>query len=98
LYDIRAKWFLLGVELNVSDGTLNAIPERCNRDSDQYLYRMLSEWLKSGEATEDQLVKALRERTINEKRLADGLDKSELCSDRIIFIATLHGALIEHVF
>ena len=70
LYDVRAKWYDIGLRLNVTAETLEKIKAP---DDNSYLRQVLIIWLRSGKATWLDLCRALRHRTIDQGRLADSL-------------------------
>ena len=74
MFDVRAKWKQLGLQLNILPGTLNAIEQKCKGNPDDCLYEILNDWLSKGEATWEQLVTALEQGTVGESRLADKLE------------------------
>ena len=69
LYDIRRKWYDIGVELDVPTNKLDTIRDKF-KDQKDCLNEMLKERLKKP-LTWSELSKALRARCINEEELAD---------------------------
>ena len=47
VYEVRTKWQRIGVELNLTPGTLDAI-EQTYQDPADRMERVLIEWLKQG--------------------------------------------------
>ena len=70
LYDIRAKWYDIGLRLNVPAETLEKIRAP---DDNSCLRQVLIIWLRSGKATWTNLCQVLRHRTIDQGKLADSL-------------------------
>ena len=70
---MRAKWRRLGLELDLTPGTLDAIQQRYPEPEDR-LERVLLEWLKRGSATWRQLVEALWVAPVSETKLAKDLE------------------------
>ncbi len=69
VYDARAKWRRIGLELELTHGDLEAIDLRYRNPADQ-LEQVLAEWLKGGEATWRQLMEALYSVPVGETDLA----------------------------
>ena len=69
LYDIRRKWYDIGVELDVPTNELDTIRDKF-KDQKDCLNEMLKERLKKP-LTWSELSKALRARYIDEEELAD---------------------------
>ena len=74
---MRAKWRRLGLELDLTPGTLDTIEQRYSDPADR-LERVLLEWLYGGSATWRQLVEALWSPPVGETKLARGLEE-EYC-------------------
>ncbi|MCG8625590.1 MAG: hypothetical protein MJE68_26770 [Proteobacteria bacterium] len=70
LYDVRDRWYDIGLRLNVPAETLEEI--RAPNDN-SCLRQVLVIWLKSGKATWTDLCQVLRHRTIDKGELADSL-------------------------
>ena len=70
LYDVRARWYDIGLRLNVPAETLEKIKAP---DDNSCLRQVLIIWLRSGKATWTNLCQALRHRTIEQRKLADSL-------------------------
>ena len=72
---MRAKWYILGLQLKLSTGTLDAIKAQFRNPRDQLL-EMLKTWLTTGDdPTWKNLTDALRSQTVGEIRLAGALEK-----------------------
>ena len=83
VYEIRAKWKQLGVELNLTPGTIDSIELKRQTPADR-LYEILHEWLKSGNATREDLLHSLEQETVGgahliEKMVCLSSFKGELC-------------------
>ena len=74
LFEIRAKWRRLGLKLDLTSGTLDAIQQRY-LDPEDRLERTLLEWLNKGSATWRQIVKALFSCVVGETRLSQKLEE-----------------------
>ena len=70
LYDVRAKWYDIGLRLNLPAETLE---KKRGPDDNSCLREVLIIWLQSGEATWLELCQALCHRTIGQESLADAL-------------------------
>ena len=70
LYDVRAKWYDIGLRLNVPVETLEKIR---GPDDNSRLRQVLTIWLRSGNATWPDLCQVLRHRTIGKESLANAL-------------------------
>ena len=79
VYEARAKWRRIGLELNLTHGTLDAIEQR-NQDPADRMERVLIEWLNKGKATWKELVKALFSIPVGKTELARSLEK-KYCSE-----------------
>ena len=75
VFDARAKWYDIGVNLEVPVGTLNSIRAQYH-DPQDCLREMLMVWLKTidPQPTWKALVNALRSRVVGEAKLADELE------------------------
>ena len=73
LFEIRAKWRRLGLELDLTPEILDAIQQRYPEAEDR-LERVLLEWLNKGTATWKQLVEALWAVPVGETKLAKDLE------------------------
>ena len=77
VFEVRAKWWTLGLELYLTTDTLDDIQQRYSEPEDQ-LERVLIKWLKRGSATWQQLVVALSSDFLDESRFAEKL-KEKYC-------------------
>ena len=79
LHDVRSKWYNIGIELDISTGTLDAIKAQ-NSDCDGYLREMIKHWLsmKSHKATFDDIVEALSSELVGEMALAENTRSLQL--------------------
>ena len=74
LFEARAKWRRIGLELNLTSGTLDAIEQRNAVPGDR-LERVLIEWLNKETATWRELVGALYSVPVGETKLAKQLEQ-----------------------
>ena len=83
LNDVRANWYSIGVQLEVSVGTLKAIKEQYLNNPSDCLREAFTTWLKSStpHSTWSKIVDALRSSTVVESRLAADLEQ-KYCSPR----------------
>ena len=90
LNNINTKWNNLGLQLGVSVGTMNSIKKDCNGTSD-CLRETLTIWLKTcpSPPSWNNIVDALRCRTVGEVRLAADLEQ-KYCSMHETGIAATH--------
>ena len=84
VYKASAKWRRIGLELNLTHGTLDAIEKRSPDPADQ-LERVLIEWLNKGTATWGELVKSLYSIPVGETELARSLEKKYCSESRFIY-------------
>ena len=75
LFDVKKKWYSIGLQLKVPDVRLDEIEGSCNGDYEVGLRRMVQQWRRqiNPSASWPILVKALRTRTVNESILASNL-------------------------
>ncbi len=70
LFEVRAKWRRIGLELELTPGTLDATEQAKTNPSDR-LEAVLVDWLRGATtATWKQLIDALRSAPVREIRLA----------------------------
>ena len=71
-WDARAKWYNIGLELEIDSGTLDVI-ERNSKDIDSCFRAMLTTWLKmvDPKRTWEALAEALRSPTVGYEHLAE---------------------------
>ena len=76
LFDVKRKWYNIGLQLKVPDTKLDEIESTSKDDIEVALRRVLQEWLKQLEPrpTWGSLVRALRSRTVSEHDLAANLE------------------------
>ena len=70
MFEARAKWRRIGLELELAHGDLEAIDSRYRNPEDQ-LEQVLAKWLNRGEATWRQLSEALYSVPVGETALAE---------------------------
>lgn len=77
LFEVRRKWYNIGVHLKIPEDTLDNIESTCRDDFDRALRLLMQHWRKQIEpkATWADLVRALRKRTVNEHDLAANLEE-----------------------
>ena len=73
LYDIRGKWYNIGVQIGIDTGTLQTIKNDFG-DSGDALRELLTHWLKRT-PTWEALFKALRSRPVDGATIADILQR-----------------------
>ena len=78
LDSVATNWYSLGLQLDIDDAKLHAITSQENRAVECFR-QTLTEWLKSGTATHDAVIKALRSPAIGHSVLASHLDTNGLC-------------------
>ena len=85
LYDVREKWYDIGLRLEVPIETLENIKATMadHGDHNSCLREVLLFWLKSGNATWLPLCEALRHRTIGQASLADTLQAKYLTGKQL---------------
>ena len=83
LNGVRAKWYDIGVQLEMSVGTLKAIKEQYLNNPSDCLREAFTTWLKSStpHPTWSKVVDALKGSTVGESRLAADLEQ-KYCSPR----------------
>ena len=74
VFEARAKWRRIGLELDITSGTLDAIDQRFSNPTDR-LEQVLSSWLSKGSATWKQLVEALFSVPVGETQLSKQIQK-----------------------
>ena len=77
IFSVRAKWYDIGVELEISYHTLDAIKTQYSNNIVNCLTEMLKQWLSSTSPlpTWSGLVQALSSAPVGEKRLAEEIRK-----------------------
>ena len=74
LFQARAKWRRIGIELNLVPGTLDAI-QLMSLDPADWLEKVLTEWLNKETATWRELVDTLKSVPVGETKLAKQLEQ-----------------------
>ena len=72
LYDLRARWHIIGDALEVDSGTLDGLQK--NPESNDFkLAEVIKTWIDTGRpsVTWETLIKAIDERPVNHKRIAN---------------------------
>ena len=73
IFSVRSKWYDIGVELEISHYTLDAIQTECPGNNASCLTKMVIKWLTSVSPppTWSGLIQALSSAPVGEKRLAE---------------------------
>ena len=69
LFDLRSKWYNIGVQINIDIGTLQSIKSEFSIDNGDALRELLTHWLK-GTPTWEELFRALRSRPVGAHDIA----------------------------
>ena len=72
VWDGRAKWYNIGLQLGLVAGTLDAVRQTKNNDTDECFTAALKEWLRRGDLHPSwtSLAKSLRARSVGLGHLA----------------------------
>ena len=99
IFSVRAKWYDIGVELEISHYTLNAIQTECPSNSASCLTKMLIEWLTSVSPppTWSSLVQALSSEPVREKLLAKEIRERYCHQDREQATGPAAGGVCEQI-
>ena len=73
LYDVRGKWYNIGVQIDIDIGTLQSIKSEFSDNGDA-LRELLTHWLKR-EPTWEALFRALRSRPVGAHDIAEKLQR-----------------------
>ena len=73
-FDVRNKWYFVGLCLNLPPSSLDAIMKDWNTTEERYT-EVLKQWLRKGGATMKKLIDALASRTVEENTLVSRLRK-----------------------
>ena len=68
VWEARAQWKNIGRALGISEGTINTIHEN---DDGESLHQILTRWIKSGNATIQDLLKALEDQTVGRRDIVN---------------------------
>ena len=68
-FDVRAKWYFIGLCLNLPSSTLDAMKGDINENYTE----ILKQWLKTGEASMKKFIEALESHTVEERARASRL-------------------------
>ena len=63
-WDYRASWKILGIELDMNTGTLDAIGKNNHHKVEDCLVELLTKWLRGGKATRSAMIKVLQSRKV----------------------------------
>ena len=84
LNEVKAKWYDIGIQLDISPGTLDAIKSECHGELGACLREMGKHWINTDEnATYDALEEALSSGPVGENVLADKIAQHSLSEDGI---------------
>jgi len=75
LSEIPAKWNMLGIQLRINPGIIDGIQKDHKGDCSNCLMEVVKVWLKSGKACYEDLVTALKSRTVGEADLATRIEE-----------------------
>ena len=73
-FDAQAKWYFIGLCLNLPPSSLDAMREYLNTPEERYA-EVLKQWLKRGEATMKKLIEALESKSVKEGNIVSQLQK-----------------------
>lgn len=94
LFDLRGKWYNIGVQIDIDIGTLQSIKSEFSDNGDA-LRELLTHWLKR-EPTWEALFRALRSRPVGAHDIAEKLQremKDQLFSHSVpegSYLASMH--------
>ena len=91
-FDARAKWYFIGLYLNLPSSTLDTMKKDMNTSEESYT-EVLKQWLQRGEATAKKLVDALESKTVNESSLVARLRQKyakRIAAQKGIYIASTY--------
>lgn len=71
LCDARVKWEMIGRKLNINSNDLDCIKAQHGNNFRECLYQMIVKWMKSGRATMNDLLRALRDQMVGHEALAN---------------------------
>ena len=92
LYEVRAKWYEIGLQLELHSGDLDAIK---NSSSDSYLREMLKLWLAENQSpTLKALSTALRTKAVGESRLGLSILSPPLKAGEFTFLPQTNSLLL----
>ena len=74
LFSVRAKWYSVGLNLDLHPSTLDAIEQKHRGDTDRCMATVLEKWLaKKPDGTWDNVLDMLESPSLNQKALAKEL-------------------------
>lgn len=74
LFDVRAKWYDIGLQLpGIKQGDVDAINADSGGKSEVCLRKLISCWIRNGEATREALAVVLESPVVGAKHLAQML-------------------------
>ena len=89
LSDVKAKWYIIGVQLDLPSGDLDAI-NKDNLATSMALTSMLKLWLAGANPSVDVLSKALQTKIVAESRLGLEILRMETCELTVYSYQLLH--------
>ena len=63
-WDYRASWKIIGIELSIDIGTLDAIGKNNHHKVEDCLVELLTKWLCGSKATRSAMIKVLQSRKV----------------------------------
>ncbi len=82
-WEARSKWKMIGRELGLTEGDIEAINTNYHNVEDKY-EDVLKKWMHTGKAKTNQLIDALRSLTVSKDDIADeilGIDDEQKRKD-----------------
>ena len=77
LHDVKTKWNVIGIQLEVPRATLKKIQSTHKDDPEGAFSEMIGEWLEQTKETSwSAIVTALRSRSVGERNLADNVERN----------------------
>ena len=82
MWEARAKWYLIGLELDISAGTLDSIGKANNQNPDDCLTAMIKDWLRNEKPKPSwaAVARALKSSIVGYAQLAEQLPQQSTCS------------------
>ncbi len=86
---------MLGLQLHIHPGVLDAIEVKCSKDPSKCLLEVLKDWLKSGEASWENLITVLEDRVLRETSMARKLKEKYSLGKK--FLPHTFSVIVLHV-
>ena len=81
LHDVKTKWYVIGIQLEVPTATLKKIQSTHKDDPERAFVEMIDEWLnQTEEPSWSAIVTALRSRSVDARKLAGNVERNK-CPD-----------------